>query len=236
VSETGVSETRVSNTIDRGEPGATRASTGLPPAPHAPTDVLGGGRVGWRAAVVARARARTAAPALAVVSWLERAMAIVNRAVAVPCMVAMVVASGVLTYSVAARYFFKIPTDWQDETSVFLLVGATFLSAAYVQAQRGHFAIELLSSLLPARANRLRLLLVDVVSLGFCAFFAWKSWTLLHEAWVEGQTSNSSFAPPMWIPYSLMAAGMTLLSLQLLVGLLARLGGLPERPPAASSS
>ena len=218
------------------EPGLERAPIARRPAPHAPTDVLGRGRVGWRAAVVARARARTAAPAVAAVAWLQRAMAIVNRAVAVPCMVAMVLAAAVLTYSVAARYFFKIPTDWQDEISVFLLVGATFLSAGYVQAQRGHVAIELLSSLLPPRANRVRLVLVDVVSLAFCAFFSWKSWTLLHEAWVEGQTSNSSFAPPMWIPYSLMAAGMTLLSLQLLVGLLARVGGLPERPPAPSAS
>jgi TRAP-type C4-dicarboxylate transport system permease small subunit len=225
----------VSETGGPEEPGLERAPIARRPAPHAPTDVLGRGRVGWRAAVVARARARTA-PALAAVAWLQRMMVMVNRAVAVPCMVAMVVASGVLTYSVAARYFFKIPTDWQDETSVFLLVGATFLSAAYVQAQRGHVAIEILSSLLPPRANRVRLVLVDLVSLTFCAFFAWKSWTLLHEAWTEGQTSNSSFAPPMWIPYSLMAVGMTLLSLQLLVGLLARVGGLPERPPAPSAS
>jgi TRAP-type C4-dicarboxylate transport system permease small subunit len=69
-----------------------------------------------------------------------------------------------------------------------------------------------------------------VVSFAFCAFFSWKSWTLLHTAWADGQTSNSTFGPPMWIPYSLMAAGMTLLSAQLFVGLLARLAGLPDRP------
>lgn len=214
-----------------GDPARARASTALPPALDAPaTDVLGRGRVGWSAAVVARVRARRRAPALVAVASLQRAMAMVNRAVAVPCMAALVVAAAVLTYSVAARYFLKIPTDWQDETSVFLLVGATFLSSGYVQAQRGHVAIALLSSLLPARANRVRMVLVDVVSFAFCAFFSWKSWTLLHTAWADGQTSNSTFGPPMWIPYSLMAAGMTLLSAQLFVGLLARLAGLPDRP------
>ena len=51
----------------------------------------------------------------------------------------------------------------------------------------------------------------------FCAFFAWKSCTLLHEAWAEGQTTSSSWAPPLWIPYLLMSLGMLLLTLQLAV-------------------
>ncbi|HEX4584145.1 MAG TPA: TRAP transporter small permease [Burkholderiaceae bacterium] len=130
-------------------------------------------------------------------------------------MVAMLVACGILTSSVATRYFFKMATDWQDEASVFLLVGATFLSGAYVQARRGHIGIGLLAGLLPARWNRLRLWLCDLVSLLFCAFFAWKSWTLWLEAWSEGQTTDSTWGPPLWIPYGLMATGMTVLSLQL---------------------
>ena len=42
------------------------------------------------------------------------------------------------------RYFFKTPTDWQDEASVFMLVGATFFCTAYVQSYRGHIGIEAL--------------------------------------------------------------------------------------------
>jgi TRAP-type C4-dicarboxylate transport system permease small subunit len=58
---------------------------------------------------------------------------------------------------------------------------------------------------------------VDLLCLAFCGMFAWKSWTLLHEAWVDKQTTSSSWAPPLWIPYLLMSFGMTLLALQLLV-------------------
>ena len=77
--------------------------------------------------------------------------------------------------------------------------------------------------LLPPGVNRIRLIVVDLLSFLFCAFFSWKSWVLFHEALVEGQTTSSTLAPPLWIPYSLMAFGMTLLSAQILVQLIGRL-------------
>lgn len=152
-------------------------------------------------------------PALA---RLERAMHVANNAIVVPCMIALVTAACVLSYSVAARYFLKISTEWQDEVAVFLLVGATFLTGAYVQSFRGHVGIEALATMLSPAVNRARMIFVDVATALFCAFFSWKSWTLFHEAWVEGQTTTSSWGPPLWIPYSVMALGMTLVCLQVI--------------------
>ena len=125
--------------------------------------------------------------------------------------IALVAACVILSYSVLGRALFHSPNYWQDEAAVFLLVGATFMTAAYVQGQRGHIGIEAFVGLLSPLANRIRLWLVDVASFLFCAFFAWKSWTLAHEAWVDGQVSNSMWSPPLAIPYVLMAFGMTLL-------------------------
>src|SRR5215831_19762844 len=146
-----------------------------------------------------------------------RALAWINQAIVLLSSIALVIASFVLTYSVASRYFLHLSTDWQDELSVFLIVGAVFMSSAAVQANRGHVAIEAIVALLPPGANRVRQRLVDFASFLFCAFFAWKSWTLLEEAWVENYHSSSTWAPPLWIPYSLMTAGMVLLSVQLLL-------------------
>lgn len=146
---------------------------------------------------------------------LARALVLVNRGVMLLGMVALLASALILTSSVVTRYLLHASTDWQDEASVFCLVGATFLCSAFVQAIRGHVGIEAVSSLLPERVNRVRIALVDLGCLAFCAFFAWKSCTLLHEAWAEGQTTSSSWAPPLWIPYLLMSLGMLLLSVQL---------------------
>ena len=100
---------------------------------------------------------------------------------------------------------------------------------AFVQNLRGHIGIEAVAGLLPRRLERVRLLLVDLLGLAFCAFFAWKSWTLFHEAVVEHQTTSSSWAPPLAIPYGLMALGMSLLSLQLLLQCVARANALGSK-------
>ena len=60
---------------------------------------------------------------------------LLNRAIVVLASIALILASGVLTYSVVLRYFSPEPTDWQDEFAVFLLVGVTFGAAAWVQSQ-----------------------------------------------------------------------------------------------------
>src|SRR3977135_4736853 len=108
------------------------------------------------------------APAVAAPSAAaDRVLATINNVVVILSSVALVAASFVLTYSVVVRYFLKFSTDWQDELSVFLIVGAVFMSAAAIQAQRGHIGIEAITAVLPKRVNHVRILLVDLASLVF---------------------------------------------------------------------
>ena len=41
------------------------------------------------------------------------------------------------------------------------------------------------------------------------------SYDSLNEAIVDGETTSSTWGPPLWIPYSAMAVGMSLVALQL---------------------
>ena len=158
-----------------------------------------------------------AAPPAGAAGSIERAFSALNQLIVIVASIGLVAASLVLTYSVIVRYFLKISTDWQDEMSVFLIIGAVFMSSAAIQVRRGHVAIEAVSSLLSPSVNRIRLIVVDILSFAFCAFFALKAWTLLHEAVVDNFHSGSTWGPPLWVPYSLMTAGMTLLALQILL-------------------
>ena len=145
----------------------------------------------------------------------------VNGLMAVLSAIAIAAAGLVLTWEVAGRYFFSIPSDWQDELSTFLLIGATFASAAWIQARRGHVAIDALTHVLPPAVDRVRRVGADLLSFLFVAFFAWKSIALLLEALEDGQTTPSAWGPPLWIPYGCMSAGMVLLAVQLLLQVLA---------------
>src|SRR5258707_9528520 len=120
-----------------------------------------------------------AAPAGVARGPVGRALAFVNHVIVLLSSIALVIASFVLTYSVASRYFLHLSTDWQDELSVFLIVGAVFMSSASIQARRGHIGIDAIVGLLSPKVNHWRQLAVDVASFLFCAFFSWKSWALL---------------------------------------------------------
>jgi len=157
---------------------------------------------------------------------IERGLALLNRVIVVFASLALIAACVVLSYSVIGRALFKAANYWQDEAAVFLLVGATFMTTAYVQENRGHVSIEAFVGLLSPMVNRIRLWLIDVASFLFCAFFAWKSWTLTQEAWEDGQVSNSMWSPPLDIPYGLMACGMTLLCVQMLLQIIVPLVGI----------
>ena len=110
-----------------------------------------------------RIRAKSKAPPRAIRSWrrFERALSLCNRIIVVLASLALIAACAILSYSVLGRALFHLANYWQDEAAVFLLVGATFMTSAYVQSQRGHIGIEAFVGLLSPLANRIRLWLVD---------------------------------------------------------------------------
>jgi TRAP-type C4-dicarboxylate transport system permease small subunit len=140
----------------------------------------------------------------------DRAMSAVNKSLVLLGSLALMAAALILSYSVMSRGLFHTANDWQDEAALFCLVGVTFLCSSYVQERRGHIGISAIEGLLPHPVNKVRGIVIDVI------------WDLLHEAWVDGQVTNSTWAPSLWIPYSMMFVGMVLLTFQLFLQIFIR--------------
>ncbi len=154
------------------------------------------------------------APRSGFLGAVQSVMDVINGVMAVGSSLAIACAGLVLTWEVVGRYFLGIASDWQDELSTFLLIGATFASAAWTQARRGHVGIDAMSMLLPKAVDNLRRRLADLLSCVFCAYFSMKCWQLLVEAWVDDQTTPSAWGAPLWVPYACMTFGMGLLAVQ----------------------
>lgn len=153
-------------------------------------------------------------------SWLRRCG---RRSKAVNILVGslsgmlIVVSSVLVVYEVVSRYFLHTPHVWSLEVNIFLLIGATFLGAGYTQLERAHVSTDVLKMILPARADHIRLLLVDIVGCLFCAFFSWKALEYGYMVWDEGWVTDSVWAPPLWIPIALICAGMVLLTITYII-------------------
>ena len=145
------------------------------------------------------------------------ALAALNRLMGYASGMMIAVSAVVLTAEVLARYFFNSPTDWALELCIYLLIASTFVAAAHTLAAKAHVNIEVVDALLSARLNRWRLLLADAGAAGLCGFVAANAWRLTALALREGWVSNSTWGPKLWIPFALIALGMSLLTLQYLV-------------------
>lgn len=127
------------------------------------------------------------------------------------------VSAVLLTGEVLARYLFNAPSDWSLELCILMLIAATFMAAGHTLAARAHVNIDIVDHLMSGPLNHWRLLLADAGAAGLCGFVAVNAWRLTGIAWSEGWVSNSTWGPKLWIPFSLIALGMSLLALQYLV-------------------
>jgi C4-dicarboxylate transporter, DctQ subunit len=117
------------------------------------------------------------------------------------------------------RYVLRTPTIWEIEFSVYLLIMATFVGAAYGLKHGGHININLITHLLPPRLQAHLTFYTSILSLIFCLVVTWLGWEMWWEAASKGWRSDSLWGPPLWISYLFLPFGMTLLCLQYLVHL-----------------
>jgi len=133
--------------------------------------------------------------------------------------VAVCVLMMVMLTEVVARYFFHAPTVWAFDLAT-MSTGVLFvLGAAWVLRDNAHVRVDFLSSRLPQTWQRGVEAALFLLVLG--PIFAGISWAAIHRTWRAWTTQEvemvSPWAPLMWPFFTLLAAGLLLLTLQIFV-------------------
>jgi TRAP-type C4-dicarboxylate transport system permease small subunit len=126
------------------------------------------------------------------------------------------IAIGVLVvcHMVFVRYVLNENTIWQTDFTTYCLIAATFVGSPYVLMTRGHVNVDILPHYARPRARywlavgSMFLTLVFAILLAVLTFNFWK------EAWDQKWVSDTMWRARLWIPYSSMPIGLSLLALQ----------------------
>ncbi|MFH1116654.1 MAG: TRAP transporter small permease [Pseudomonadota bacterium] len=129
----------------------------------------------------------------------------------------LLAAALVTTEGVVVRKILGWSTIWQIEFSVFLLMYACFVGAAFGQMHERHLNIDLVIIYLPPRVREILLICVTIASCVVCAAIAIHAWPMWWSALAANEHSESLWGPPLWIPYLFLPLGVTLVLLQSVV-------------------
>jgi TRAP-type C4-dicarboxylate transport system permease small subunit len=136
----------------------------------------------------------------------------------------------IIVEQVVVRFVFKMPTIWQVETAIYLLIAATFLGAPYGLKENAHINIDMFIINIPAGGRRKLDCLTAIIAMLFCFFLSYRGAVMWWEAFEGGWRSSSLFSVPLIYPYALLPVGMFLTGLQYIVKLSGILS--PQSQPA----
>lgn len=94
----------------------------------------------------------------------------------------MVVMSVTTFANVVARYFFNSPIQWAEELARYSFIWVVFLGAVVCTKRKRHITIDVLVTLIPARAAAWIHVIADLCTLGIAVVIAFYGWKLTQAA------------------------------------------------------
>lgn len=133
-----------------------------------------------------------------------------------------------ITTAVVRRYVLDAPLQWNDEMLGYLLVAMVMLGAAEALRRGDHIAIDLLTSRLGPRGQRLQAGFAHLGVMGFALVVGLSIWDSIEFARAFGSYSIGYIEIQTWIPQVPVAIGSVLLFLTAALGLFRTIRRLPE--------
>ena len=103
-----------------------------------------------------------------------------------------------------------------DDLASYALVATSFLALAYTLKAGGHIRVALLLRRLPPRPRRLAELGALALGSAITLYFAWFAIELTWLSWRFGDMSQGVLPIPLWLPQSVMTAGLIIFAVALI--------------------
>ena len=127
---------------------------------------------------------------------------------------ALLISILVIVELVFERYFFQRAITWQTELVTMLLVASTFIGSAYVLSEKAHVSMDWIYDFL-SKKNIIKLkIFTSLISLIFFLLLFYFTFIMVEEAFTKKYTTGTVWSPPLWIPYSSMLIGASLMIFQ----------------------
>ena len=132
------------------------------------------------------------------------------------CIFAMML---LVTAGVLSRRLLQYPLVFSDEYSGYLMVFCVFLGGSFTLRQNAHIRVNILVSRLKPRRQLLLRIITSFLSLIFCGVLFWQTVELVIYYRQTGQAALSILETPTWIPALIVPLGLSILFLQIVLGI-----------------
>jgi TRAP-type mannitol/chloroaromatic compound transport system permease small subunit len=97
---------------------------------------------------------------------------------------------------VIGRYLFHNPSDWSLELCGYLLVGLSYLAAAYTEVQEGHIRIDFLYERFRGKRKAVADILISFIGLCWSLMLVWQGSRLaFHSFWIGARSADAMMWP-----------------------------------------
>ncbi len=152
---------------------------------------------------------------------LLRAIGFLSSVCGVIAAAMIVIAVAITCQMIWVRFVLNQSTVWQTEAVVYMMVAATLIGIPYVQRLRGHVNVDLFPLALPVRLRKALAIVTLTTTIAIAGIMVVYGFELWHVAWSRGWTSDTVWAPKLWVPYLALPVGFGLFMLQLIADLIA---------------
>ena len=133
---------------------------------------------------------------------------------------ALIASLGMVVHSVAMRYVFNVPQTWVDDLVGFLLVAIVLLGAGDVMRRGEHIGVDLFTSRLGAKGQRVAAIWALLAVLVTAVMFVIEGWETVRFSKMLGIVSQGHLEVPIYIVQLAVPIGGALFGLAALAALL----------------